>query len=166
MEHQQGSNFSTMQCKHTVLVDSENTICIGHMTSLMGQNLHFSSGQWDCLTPPKESAMSLKASSLGTITMSFSKSHQLISPTQVHTTTYIDFSSELPENYLHLKNKIMNFKNNQYFYISNKDTPFFPKMMRIDQINTIKQLPNGVLALYKLYDKYFAPYNGNRLHEE
>ena len=42
-------------------------------------------------------------------------------------------------------------------------------MTRRDGINTIKQLPNGVLAYkpYKLYDKYFAPgYDGNGLHEE
>ena len=35
-------------------------------------------------------------------------------------------------------------------------------MMR-DGINTIKQLPNGVLALYKLNDKYCASYDSNRL---
>ena len=43
------------------------------------------------------------------------------------TTTYTDFSSELPENYVHLKNKIMNLKNKGYYQISNKDTSFFRK---------------------------------------
>ena len=60
----------------------------------------------------------------------------------------------------------MNLKNKRYYQISNKDTPFFPKMMRRDGINTIKQLPNGVLATYKLYAKYFVPYNSNRLQAE
>ena len=60
----------------------------------------------------------------------------------------------------------MNFKNKGYFYIVNKDTPFFPKMTRRDRINTIKQLPNGVSATYKLYAKYFVPYDGNGLQAE
>ena len=60
----------------------------------------------------------------------------------------------------------MNSKNKRYYQISNKDTPFFPKMTRRDRINTIKQLPNGVLAMYKLYAKYFAPYDGNGLQAE
>ena len=39
-------------------------------------------------------------------------------------------------------------------------------MTRRDRVNIIKQLPNEVLALYKFYNKYFVPYDGNRLHEE
>ena len=60
----------------------------------------------------------------------------------------------------------MNLKNKGYYQISNKDTPFVPKMTRRDGINTIKQLPNGELATYKLYAKYFAPYGGKGLQAE
>jgi len=43
----------------------------------------------------------------------------------------------------------MNYQNKGYFQILVKDTPFFLKMwMWSDRINTTKQLPNGVLALY------------------
>ena len=48
--------------------------------------------------------------------------------------------------YIHLKNKIMYFKNKGYFKISHKYAPFLLKMMRRDGINTTKQLPNGVFV--------------------
>jgi len=50
----------------------------------------------------------------------------------------------------------MNYQNKGYFQILVKDTPFFLKMwMWSDGINTTKQLPNGVLALYMVSIVFF-----------
>jgi len=55
----------------------------------------------------------------------------------------------------------MNYQNKGYFQILVKGTPFFLKMwMWSDGINTTKQLPNGVLALYTV-SIVAVPYDGN-----
>jgi len=55
----------------------------------------------------------------------------------------------------------MNYQNKGYFQILVKGTPFFLKMwMWSDGINTTKQLPNGVLALYTV-SIVAMPYDSN-----
>ena len=88
---------------------------------------------------------------------------QRLHPTQVHTTTYIDFSSELPTYISKMKLWISKTRDSINF---TQRYPICSKNDEEEQNQHYQTVTKWSVSTYKLFNKYFVLYSGKGLHEE